>query len=277
LWPRSNPTSSEAGAAFGQAVAMSERWIVVASPRADAGAFDAGAVDIYDRQHQDECVARQFAPRPSASGWFGSAVAVDGNWLAIGEPGHDGPAQNSGCVHLYAWNNGAWTYCESLRAPASAIGWHGAAVALAGDVLLVGAPLAQRADGARGVVVAYRLRGGAWTLERTIAPSADGHCFGSAVCISADGLRAGIGSSADSAQASFGGAAWVSDLGSGALQRVRCPAPAHDQGLGAGICMGRDILVVASHGDPELSPPAPGIVHVLVAAPTQRSRYPRPP
>lgn len=295
-------SAPHAGAAFGTAVALSPRWVAVGAPRAHAGAWNAGAVDVYERLPEApggdahsvtvKHVARIQSPRPEASARFGAALAVSGEWLAVGEPGATGHAMQAGCVHLYRWRGDRWALQTSLRAPASAVGWHGASVALAGDVLLVGAPLAERlasiggAHAFRGAVCEYRrtrdgtASPGHWRLRRTFTPAEDGHGFGCAVAIDARAGMAVIGSSADSTHASYGGAAWAVCLASGTVTRLPCPAPGDDEGLGAGVACAEGLAVIALGGNPERSPPPPGRVHLLrlpPAPPMWRSPYPHLP
>ncbi len=275
LMPLGSSAHTEAGAGFGSAVALSERWAVVASPRADSGHFDSGAVDVYDRSNHLRHHTRLLPSQPSLSGWFGASLALQGDWLAVGEPGAARSTHASGCVHMFHLTHGEWRLHSSLRAPASAIGWYGATVALAGEGLLVGAPLGH------GVVAQLELKDDAWRLIRVASPERGPGGFGIALAADARSATAIIGFSADGYAAPFGGAAWSWDLRSGRLQRLPCPTPSADQGLGAGVALDGAVAVVASGGDPELSPPAPGMVHVLRRSPnalvTQRNPNPRPP
>jgi hypothetical protein len=128
-------TAPEAGAEFGAAIALAAgdpSIAAIGAPRADVlGHFDAGCVEIFQREthprspapsHAPTGTARGFRARPSmrsaddgssdaarepdvrwrriatvrsedpqASAWFGRAIATDGRWLAIGAPGTDVP------------------------------------------------------------------------------------------------------------------------------------------------------------------------------------------
>jgi hypothetical protein len=333
------PPQLDAGDAFGTAVALCDRWIVVASPHATEGALHCGRVDVFRRSYAASGHAharhhvRIVPPSPEASAWFGASVAISNDWLAVGEPGRDRTGDSdaracahehgreqeheqidAGAVHLYHRNGDSWILHSSLRAPASAVGWHGATVALAGEFLLVGAPIAARcpstkgaASPSRGVVSLYRLQSHAsaptWRLERSFAPSSDGHGFGCSLAtvphdssVAASMSHAAVahvgntlplvvvGSIADSLVAPYGGAAWMLDLESGSVERLPCPDPREDEGLGRGVAASAEWVAVSVGGNPEQSPPAPGRVHLLRQVPphdrdaiTSRNRHQRQP
>ncbi len=279
------PTVPQAGARFGAAVALSDGWIAVASPHANAGAVHSGAVDLFQRVRVPgagdavRSIARLAPPGPAASGWFGASVALHGETLAVGEPGHGDGFPSAGLVHVYRLRGGRWTLEQTLRAPAGASGWHGASVALAGDCLLAGAPLAVRA--LRGAVAIHQRVGGAWRATHAVHPPCGGHAFGCAVALDAPARQAAIGSSADSGDARspgapYGGAAWLLDLRTGTVERVPCPPPAAREGLGQCVAADDGWVAVGVGGDPEASPPPPGRVHLLRPAFTRwRSPSPR--
>lgn len=81
-----NPTMS---LWFGSAVALHDHWLAVGVPGARAGGLaGAGCVQLYQRDASGRFVlARTLsAPMPSSHAWFGSALAMDGATLLVGEP-----------------------------------------------------------------------------------------------------------------------------------------------------------------------------------------------
>lgn len=268
---------AEPASEFGAAMATDGRTIAIGSPRADEGACDAGAVDVYelpDGGGPPRFVARLVSPSPARSARFGAAVAVDGAWIAVGEPGAGDAFPRAGTVHLACREGEAWRITESLRAPAGAVGWHGASVALAGCDLLAGAPVARPAggSGATGSAAWWRLEGGRWGLREVIAPpeGASGDGFGMSVALS--GGWAAAGSPGRDLGAEDTGCAWAFDL----ANRVhwRLDPPATQEGRGFGSCVrfgdaagaaraGPDrFLAVASMHDPE-RPLVPGSVEIF--------------
>ncbi|MFM1935674.1 MAG: hypothetical protein RI990_633 [Planctomycetota bacterium] len=280
-------------AEFGAAVATDGRTVVVASPRADAaGLHDSGAVDVFRvsgtrSSRRAVHVARLISPEPTVSARFGAAVAVDGDWLAIGEPGAGHGTPRPGAVHMYARTATGWALHESLRASAGAVGWHGASVALAGANLLVGAPFALADGGAdpgsgrprTGTAQWYALIDGTWSRQRTFGPgdvAADGTGFGMAVAL--HGPWAAVGAPGLDAAGEDSGAVWVIHLETGRSQRLAAPHGAPGDGLGAGLAFlaprerGASLTLAASMSpDPE-RPPVPGQVELFTLPAPQPSR-----
>lgn len=277
---------------YGAAVATDGRTVVVASPRADmSGLHDSGAVDVFRLVGARSTryavhVARLASPAPGVSARFGAAVAVDGDWLAIGEPGAGRGTPRPGAVHLYSRTPTGWVLHESLRASAGAVGWHGASVALAGANLLVGAPFASADGGAdpgstmprAGSVEWHALIDGRWSLRRTIVPEgtvADGMGFGMGVAL--HGAWAAVGAPGDDAGGEDAGTVWAIHLPSGRLQRLDPPLRAPGDGFGAGLAFlpptvrGSPLMLAASmRPDAEL-PLVPGRVELFALATPQPS------
>jgi hypothetical protein len=157
-------------ASFGAAVAFDrEGWarLVVGAPRHDtAGAFDSGCVHVFRRFSSSRGadlaarwveVATITPPAARLSMWFGSAVALEGDLLAIASPGDDvaaagsrGPIHAAGAVYVYrrtaiaANGNERYHLERVLTAPSpESSAWFGLALALDQGVLAVGAPRAR--------------------------------------------------------------------------------------------------------------------------------------
>ena len=266
-------------AEFGGAVALHGTLLAVASPREGSDAWDAGAVDLYEAGSPGHGavmvrhVGRLRSPAPASGGRFGTAVAASHDWIAIGEPGAGGDLPASGAVHLARRRAGGWAIETSLRAPAGDGGWFGASLALAGDDLLVGSPIARAPDGTRaGAVAHYSLDGQEWTLRRILRPAVpeSGMGFGMAVALQ-DGWVA-VGAPGDDREGEDAGTAFVGELRSGRLRRLLAPSRAAGSGLGAGVAFGSGagwapdgpvrFLAVACRRDPELEP-VPGSVELF--------------
>lgn len=266
-------------AEFGGAVAIEGSTVAIGSPREGSLAWDAGAVDVFEVDGASGTArhrARLVPPAPAASGRFGAALAIDGGRIAIGEPGARGAGPgtlDSGAVHIATLVGGSWSITHTLRAPAGDGGWFGASLALAGDDLVVGSPIAASPDGTRcGSVRHYRRSGGAWTPHRVLRHPAPepGAAFGSSVA-ARDGWLA-VGAPGDDREGEDAGAAFVGELRSGRLRRLHAPSRAAGTGLGAGLAFGegmgspqtgpRRFLAVSGRRDPEL-PPVPGAVELF--------------
>ena len=156
---------------FGSALALDGDTLVVAAPREDAAvrgvfaaealpetppfagtgfddrAFDAGAVYVY-RYDEDagwRLEAYLKASNAQAEDRFGSAVALQGDRLAVGallEDGSEDDLRDAGAVYLFEREGTRWVERTVLRASnAGAFDHFGEALSFSGDALLVGAPL----------------------------------------------------------------------------------------------------------------------------------------
>ena len=117
---------------------------------------------------------------------FGTSVSMAFDLLAVGAPGDDVEGDDVGAVHLFEPDGDDWATVRALRPtdPFEDEEEYGAAVALADDVLVVGAP-AFRATGGdlAGLVFLYRDSGDDWDEEIVFEPPTPhpGARFGAAV------------------------------------------------------------------------------------------------
>jgi hypothetical protein len=190
-WGLVKTLTAPAGAAgdhFGQAVAIADDTIVVGAPGKSGGA---GAAYIFERNHP--ATAEGWGLRATLLGaagdQLGYALAISGDRVAAGAPG-----AASGAALVYERNQGgqnAWGQVRRLAGSAAGDQF-GAAVALDGDTLLVGAPNADPAGlaDAGGAAVYERNQGGAeaWGLVKDLAPAGRlaGDHFGRAVALADD-------------------------------------------------------------------------------------------
>lgn len=128
---------------FGEALALQGDTLVVGAPqdqRNDPGGSWQGAVYVYERNQGGAntwgLVAQLADEADGKLRWFGSAVAIDGNLIAVGVEGADG---NQGKVFLYSRAAG-WARIKTITDPNGEAGdYFGSAVAVQGDTLVVGA------------------------------------------------------------------------------------------------------------------------------------------
>ena len=135
-------------------------------------------------------------PFPKKEDWFGLAVATDNDWVAVGAPG-DNNDTSPGEVYVYTYNSSTATVDPHSGAhPLPPLGLSdkakfGRAVALDGDILVVGAP---GYDGDRGRVYVYDLADPSTYLSPTVVdnPSGtSGDWFGLRVAIDGDQIIVG--------------------------------------------------------------------------------------
>lgn len=176
---------------------------------------------------------------------YGSAVAADGDTIAIGAPGHEGPTA-SGCVRIYVRAAGVWTQQALLTAPTADADGFGGHVALSGDTLAVGTD-----QYFGGSVYVYVRSGVAWSLEATITPGPGAVSFGEALALSGDTLAVGAPEASTGFGSSSGAAfVYVRVAGAWALEeQVLGFEIASDDRFGAAIALDGNALAVGAPGD----------------------------
>ena len=133
------------------------------------------------------------ASDPSAGQAFGLSIAVSGDTAVVGAPAHDvGGNAQQGAVYVFMRSGAIWTQQQELTASDGvAEDWFGAAVALSGDTLLVGA-----SNGARqgpGAAYVFTRFGVTWTQQQKLTASdgTDNGLFGFSVALDGDSAVVG--------------------------------------------------------------------------------------
>jgi hypothetical protein len=175
------------GTRFGSCVAFDGRTAVVGSPGAPS---EGGAVCVFQE------VEEQWRERACLTGdgaGFGSSVAVSGGTLLVGVPGDDG-----GAVVTFVADGAGWRREPELRAADTVTGERfGAALALAGDRVVIGASHVDAAERNTGRAYVFTRESAGWRLEAHLEPEGlpRDAFFGTSVAISGDrvliGARAG--------------------------------------------------------------------------------------
>lgn len=171
--PESHAPTERLG--FGTAVAIGPRHVAVGAPGASGG----GLVFLF-RRAGDGALSEPRTIAPPAGDEvrrFGAALALDGRTLVVGAPADGDDRRRPGCAVVFDLE--ARTY-DVLEVEHLAAGSKlGAAVALSGDRVAIGAPLAGRLhatgarhrDGGIGEVHAYRRGAEGWRHEARLQPA----------------------------------------------------------------------------------------------------------
>jgi hypothetical protein len=103
--------------------------------------------------------------------WFGTSVSISGDFIVVGAPGDDDRGLQSGSAYIeqrVAGDPTSWVEVQKIVAGDGAAGdYFGLAVAVSGDVAVIGAPFhdAFALDG--GAVYVYRRSGATWSSSRS--------------------------------------------------------------------------------------------------------------
>jgi len=96
---------------------------------------------------------------------FGAALAADGDRVAVGAPGDDHDGFNTGAVHIYTRDGGAWVLRQRLQPEGGPYQYFGEALALDGDRLLVAGAEPLPDGGSIGVAHLYAAGDGEFTAK----------------------------------------------------------------------------------------------------------------
>jgi hypothetical protein len=228
---------------------------IIRAPDQDAGTAPVGGVPIRSG------IAQSTAGRPVALG-FGRGLAVAGDWVVVGAPDSlvDGLG-SAGAVYLF---DARASLRRTLREFSPHAGARfGAFVALAGDVVLVGAPGAP-AGGVEGAGVVWMFDADTGRELGTLSESlpVEAGSFGAVVGVVGDAIFVGAPGDEDGA-----GAVYLFDAATRALRRVlTAPTPSPMLGFGGAIAVvNADLLIGAAGagdgaGRAYLVDPATGLV-----------------
>jgi outer membrane biosynthesis protein TonB len=141
-----------------------------------------------NRQPAEFSETKLIALDPVADARLGAALAVDGDTAVAGAPRADGLVASSGAVYLLQRGNAGWSLQDKLTASdGEANDQFGAAVALSGDLMVVGAPGDDDKGFTAGAAYLLRFDGANWVEEQKLTPSRAGDAtFGFAVAAQGD-------------------------------------------------------------------------------------------
>ena len=189
------------GEHFGSAVAVSGNMAVIAAGEDTAEGFDAGSAYVFEyaggNWTQDQ---KLLPPELDPFDYFGASVGISGATVVVGAPeddGLDGSVFGAGRAYIFDDGLGGWTQTTSITGDEVTLSDHfGLAVAVSGDVAVVGAPDSDDMTtnpvkfSAGAVYVFYRNEGGAdnWGQIARLIPDdwANQANFGNAVAVDGD-------------------------------------------------------------------------------------------
>lgn len=175
-------SSSSAYDHFGTVVAVNGDILAVGSPQSDSNWEDSGAVYVYEKSGQRWKFIKKIQAKPRRQyGLFGYAVAIEGAYLIIGEPGFQ--YDQKGYVHVFSRNQGGksnWGRVRSIERKddcrLKVRDRFGESLSIHSGMLLVGAPKTcrSREDWMKTTGAAYLYSGyGANFIKKLTAHNGD--------------------------------------------------------------------------------------------------------
>jgi hypothetical protein len=175
--------------AFGLSVALDGNNLLVGAPNADTlVSSGAGAAYLYSLAGGKwQPLTKLFPPDGQFGAQFGAAVGLSGNNAAVGAPG-DGSLAS--VVYTYVQTTAGWLPNSELNDGWMQSDGFGAALALSGNTLLVGA---YDGNALTGAAYLFSLKSGAWSLTYvyTALDGQQGDDFGVAVSLSGTSVLIG--------------------------------------------------------------------------------------
>ena len=234
---------------FGSHVAVDGDVAVVGAP----GAGSTGLAFVFRFDGAEWVLEARLEPKDTEfADDFGCGVAIEGDTILVGDWHHSELGNAAGAAYIFTFDGSEWT--EEAKLQALDAGWYdyfGYAVALAGDVVIIGAPEDDDLGESSGSVYVFRPAGGAWEQKAKLHAS-DGqtnYCFGRAVAVSGDRFIAGgrqkYGDGTAGYVFRFDGESWLEE----AILLPEEVVP--DDMYGACVAIDGNVALVSASGDPD--------------------------
>ncbi|MBK8271015.1 MAG: FG-GAP repeat protein [Planctomycetes bacterium] len=182
---------------FGGSFAISGDTMIVGADgdAIGSGNFYNGSAYIFERQNGNWIQRMRISASDTQSGdAFGISVAIDGDFAVVGAELEDQGGLNAGAAYIFKRMGTTWQQTQKLIAPdASSSDRFGSNVAIQGDTVFIGAPIASDSLGSEGAVYHFRRVGTDWLFDSKITASDINSCrfFGTSMSISGDSIAIG--------------------------------------------------------------------------------------
>lgn len=265
---------------FGMSLSLSGNHVVVGAHLDDDGAGNSGSAYVFDLSSgtPETATVSIDNPGPATNDEFGRAVSLAGSRLLVGANGDNTGADNAGSAYLFELSSGTPEVpLISINNPSpSANEGFGSAVAVSGQMVVIGSSRDDKGAGNAGSVSVFDLNSGdpqqPLLLIDNPAPTINDY-FGTSVA--ASGSMVAVGAIQDDTGASNAGTVYVYNISSSfpgnPLFAINNPSPQTQDEFGASLAVSGDLLVVGasrnnSGGDDSgsvyvfnLSSPTPGV------------------
>lgn len=174
---------------FGSAVALDGNLALVGSPLQPNPDGTHAAVAVWEQGDPGWQETALLTPDPGAVGAdFGRSVALSGQTALVGFRFDDAQGQRRGCAYVFVRDAGVWSLQAKLLQPVADGNNYVCAVAIDGDVAVVGARRYTNPAGGWGTVFVFERSAGVWSLTAELAsqPTSLFDDLGGAVAIDGD-------------------------------------------------------------------------------------------
>lgn len=188
------PADGAAGDVFGESVALDRDVAVIGAIGDDDLGTEAGAAYVYSYKGTGWVFEQKLHGTPPLEfeWYFGKSTAISGDVIVVGAPQDSTKGNSAGAAYVFRQSSGGrinWVLEQKLTAADGAAGdSFGYAVAVSGNVVMVGAFQDDDKGESSGSVYAYRRVGSNWVLEKklTLANGAMNDWFGFRLALSGD-------------------------------------------------------------------------------------------
>ena len=147
---------------FGESVAIAGEYALITAPADDDHGNNSGSAYIFKRDGSSwNEQAKLTASDAAAYDWFGSSVAISGEYALVGAPYNHNNGKATGSAFIFKRGGSSWNQQAKLTASdGAAHDRFGESVAIAGEYVLVGAPTDSFfSEPGSGSAYIYMLRG----------------------------------------------------------------------------------------------------------------------
>lgn len=139
--------------------------VAIGIPYSDVAGTDRGEVYFYNKTGTNWSFVQNIVPTDLAnSDYYGTAVAMDTDYVAVGATGQDNATfayADAGAVYIYAFGGGVWNFQQKLQGT-TAKAQFGFALSISSNMLAVGAPWATTYNNTSSSVFIYARTGATW-------------------------------------------------------------------------------------------------------------------
>jgi FG-GAP repeat len=255
-----NPVVDTAGAAndlFGNNVSISGNYAIIGALGDDVGAnTNQGSASIFQFNGTNWVLMQKIIdPSGAVNDFFGSSVAISGNYAIVGSPSDDVLVSDQGSVSIFQFNGSSWVFMQKITDVTGQNNDNfGNSVSISGNYIIVGAQLDDvGANTNQGSATIFQLSGASWVLMQKItdATGSASDYFGSSVSISGNYAIVGaqlddIGANIDQGSANIyqlSGASWV------LMQKITDATGAASDYFGSSVSISGNYAIVGAEVD----------------------------